>query len=133
MSLPLLSPRLRRRVAFALVLGAIGCGGTGLKCCTPPKPDGLYIMCEGENAGLYWISNAGKKLDEVTFCLDDRFLNETGAGGTEGEIDLVKWINDPEDIETLQKMCVAKCEEITNTGGRCSGQGLKWDIQNYKG
>jgi hypothetical protein len=125
----------RRRALLALVIGAIGCGGTGPRCLGPREFDGLYIQCEGGGA-LYYINNGGRKVDRVTLCLDERFLNETGEDGTGGEIELADWDNDIEDIEYLRTLCEAKCKEVTwdERNSKCSPYSSNiWEIENYEG
>jgi hypothetical protein len=122
-----------RRLSLALLIGAIGCGGTGPRCKRDPY-DGLYVWCKGHDA-LYYINNQGRQVDDVSLCLDERFLNETGVGGTEGEIDLAEWTNDAEDLDYLRTMCEEKCKQITwdADNSKCSPYDDKiWHIENYK-
>jgi hypothetical protein len=135
-SLPLAPVSHRRRILLAVVIGAIGCGGTGESCLDifPDEPDGLYIRCQGEGA-LYYINNRGQKIDKVTLCLGEPFLNETGTG-TGGEIDLADWDNDTEDIDYLRTLCEAKCREVTwdANNSECSpNSGNIWHIENHAG
>jgi hypothetical protein len=85
---------------------------------------------------LYYINNGGRKVDRVTLCLDERFLNETGGDGTGGEIELADWDEDIEDIEYLRTLCEAKCKEVAweDSKSKCSPySGNIWEIENHEG
>jgi hypothetical protein len=131
----MLFPRITpRRIFLALVIGAIGCGGTGPKCEQDPY-DGLYIWCKGHDA-LYYINNQGRQVDKVSLCLDETLLNETGVGGTGSEIELAEWINDAEDLNFLRTACEEKCKQLTwdPDNSKCSPyDGNIWQIENYNG
>jgi hypothetical protein len=136
---PLTPVSLRRRALLALVIGAVGCGGTGPSCLPPGEPDSLYILCQG-HGHLYWINNRGEQTDQINVCVPESYLNETGAGGTEGEIDLEAWPNDTEDLEFLRTLCVAQCKTATSNDAeskcepyRDTANEFDWEVENYLG
>jgi hypothetical protein len=138
-SLPLAPVSHRRRILLALVSGAIGCGGTGPTCGVPVEDDSLYILCQGHDH-LYWINNRGQQTDQINVCVPETYLNETGAAGTEGEIDLEEWVNDTEDLEFLRTLCVAQCKTATwkDAESQCepyndTANEFVWEVENYLG
>jgi hypothetical protein len=117
---------------LALVVGVIGCGEV-------KGPDSLYILCQGHYQ-LYWINSRGKQTDQINVCVPETYLNETGAEGTEGEIDLEEWVNDTQDLDFLRTLCVEQCKITTwdNPNSQCeqyndTANEIVWEIQNYLG
>jgi hypothetical protein len=134
-SLPFAPVSQCRRILLALVIGAIGCGGTGSDCLGPKEPDSLYIHCWGHDH-LYWINNQGRKVKQINVCVPESYLNETG--GTGGDIDLDEWVNDTEDLEFLRTLCVEQCKTSTwdKHNSKCepyndTSDEVTWEIRNY--
>jgi hypothetical protein len=121
----------RRRTLLALVIGAIGC--------RVPEPDSLYILCQGHDH-LYWNNSRGQQTDQINVCVPEAYLNETGAEGSEGEVDLEEWVNDTEDLDFLRTLCEEQCKTSTwdEANSKCAhyndtANEFVWEIENYRG
>jgi hypothetical protein len=118
-----------RRMLLGLVAGAIGCGEG------PKERDSIYIQCHGQG-NLYWINSRGQQTDQINVCVPEVYLNETGADGTGGEIDLEEWVNDAEDLDFLRTLCVEQCKISTwdAPNSKCDHHDeFVWEVANYLG